>query len=177
MAQKYEVGTVMITEQEIAKRAEEIGKLITEEFAGQEVLAIGILKGAAIWLADVIRNIDLDVKIDFMAVSSYGAGTKSSGAVKIIKDLDDPIEGKNVIIIEDIVDSGITLNYLKNYLLSMEPKTLKICTFLDKPTGRQIDIDIDYTGFVVPDKFIVGYGLDYAQQYRNLPYVTCLTSD
>ena len=106
-----------------------------------------------------------------------GSGWFTEGAVKIIKDLDDPIEGKNVIIIEDIVDSGITLNYLKNYLLSMEPKTLKICAFLDKPTGRQIDIDIDYTGFVVPDKFIVGYGLDYAQQYRNLPYVTCLTGE
>ena len=177
MAEKYGVGTVMIDEKQIAKRAEEIGKIITEEFAGQEVLVIGILKGAVLWLADLIRHIELDVKIDFMAVSSYGVGTKSSGAVKIIKDLDDPIEGKNVIIIEDIVDSGITLNYLKNYLLSMEPKTLKICTFLDKPAGRQIDIDIDYTGFAVGDKFIVGYGLDYAQQYRNLPYVTCLTDN
>jgi hypoxanthine phosphoribosyltransferase len=177
MSEKYSVGTVMINEKEIAKRAEEIGKVITEEFAGQEILVIGILKGAVLWLTDVIRNIELDVRIDFMAVSSYGAGTKSSGAVKIIKDLDDPIEGKNVIIIEDIVDSGITLNYLKNYLLSMEPKTLKICTFLDKPTGRQIGIDIDYTGFTVPDKFIVGYGLDYAQKYRNLPYVTCLTDE
>ena len=177
MAEKYGVGTVMIDEKQIAKRAEEIGKIITEEFAGQEVLVICILKGAVLWLADLIRHIDLDVKIDFMAVSSYGVGTKTSGAVKIIKDLDDPIEGKNVIIIEDIVDSGITLNYLKNYLLSMEPKTLKICTFLDKPAGRQIDIDIDYTGFAVEDKFIVGYGLDYAQQYRNLPYVTCLTND
>ena len=175
MAKKYGVGTVMIDEKQIAKRAEEIGKIITEEFAGQEVLVIGILKGAVLWLADLIRHIELDVKIDFMAVSSYGVGTKSSGAVKIIKDLDDPIEDKNVIIIEDIVDSGITLNYLKNYLLSMEPKTLKICAFLDKPAGRQIDIDIDYTGFTVEDKFIVGYGLDYAQQYRNLPYVTCLT--
>ena len=177
MAERYNVGTVMIDEAQISKRAEEIGKLITEDFAGQEVLVIGILKGAVVWLADLIRHIELDVKIDFMAVSSYGASTKSSGAVKIIKDLDEPIEGKNVIIVEDIVDSGITLNYLKNYLLGMEPKTLKICAFLDKPAGRMIAIDVDYTGFVVEDKFIVGYGLDYAQKYRNLPYVSCLSDD
>jgi hypoxanthine phosphoribosyltransferase len=177
MAVDYKVGTIMIDEIQIAKRAKEIGALITEDFKGQEILVIGILKGAVIWLADLIRNIELDVKIDFMAVSSYGASTKSSGAVKIIKDLDEPIEGKNVIIVEDIVDSGVTLNYLKNYLHGMAPKTLKICAFLDKPAGRKIEIDVDYTGFAVEDKFIVGYGLDYNQTYRNLPYVTCLSDE
>jgi len=174
MSRKYDVGEVMITEKQIAERAAEIGKLITDEFSGEEVFVIGILKGAVLWLADLVRHIELDVHLDFMAVSSYGASTKSSGAVKIVKDLDVPIEGKNVIIIEDIVDSGITLNYLKNYLLGMNPKSLKICTFLDKPAGRKIAIDVDYIGFTVEDKFIVGYGLDYDQKYRNLPYVTCL---
>jgi len=177
MTKDYHIGTVMIGEKEISERAAEIGKLITKDFEGEEVLVVGILKGAVLWLADLIRNIELEVEMDFMAVSSYGASTKSTGAVKIIKDLDCLIEGKNVIIVEDIVDSGITLNYLKNYLLGMAPKTLKICTFLDKPSGRAIDIDVDYTGFVVEDKFIVGYGLDYAQKYRNLPYITCLSDD
>ena len=177
MARKYDIGEVMITEEQIFKRAEEIGKTITEEFEGQEIFAIGILKGAVLWLADLVKHIELDVYLDFMAVSSYGATTKTSGAVKIIKDLDVPIEGKNVIIIEDIVDSGITLNYLKNYLLGMNPKSLKICTLLDKPDGRQIEIDADYVGFTVENKFIVGYGLDYNQKYRNLPYITCLVDE
>ena len=174
MIRKYDVGEVMITEKQIFDRAAEIGKAITKEFEGQEVLVIGILKGAVLWLADLIKQIELDVHMDFIAVSSYGDSTKSTGAVKIVKDLDIPIEGKNVIIIEDIVDSGVTLNYLKNYLLAMEPKTLRICTLLDKPSGRQIEIDVDYIGFTVEDKFIVGYGLDYNQKYRNLPYITCL---
>ena len=174
MAREYDIGEIMINEKQIAKRAAELGKAITEDFKGQEVLAICILKGAVTWLSDLIRHIELDVYIDFMAVSSYGASTKSTGAVKIVKDLDIPIEGRNVIIVEDIVDSGVTLNYLKNYLLGMSPKSLKICTFLDKPSGRKIEIDVDYIGFTVEDKFIVGYGLDYNQKYRNLPYITCL---
>ena len=175
MTKKYNVGEVMITQEQIFKRAEEIGETITKEFEGQQVFVIGILKGAVLWLADLVKCIELDVHLDFMAVSSYGAGTETSGAVKIIKDLDVSIEGKNVIIIEDIVDSGVTLNYLKHYLLGMNPKSLKICTMLDKPAGRQIEIDVDYIGFTVEDKFIVGYGLDYNQKYRNLSYVTCLT--
>jgi len=168
------IGQIMITEEEISARAFEIGKAISEDFEGEEVLLIGILKGAFMWLSDVIRRIDVVVQIDFMAVESYGSSTKSTGVVKIVKDLDIPIEGKNVIIVEDIVDSGITLNYLKNYLMAMNPKCLKICTLLDKPAGRIADIEVDYTGFTVEDKFIVGYGLDFNQQYRNLPYITCL---
>ena len=127
-----------------------------------------------LWLADVVKNVALDTKLDFMAVSSYGAETRTSGVVKIVKDLDSGIEGKNVIIVEDIVDSGITLNYLKGYLSGRNPKSLKICTLLDKPAGRRIEINADYVGFVVDDKFIIGYGLDYNQKYRNLPYISFL---
>ncbi|MCL1983299.1 MAG: hypoxanthine phosphoribosyltransferase [Clostridiales bacterium] len=170
----FSFGEVMIHEEQILARAAEIGKAISEEFANEEVLVVGILKGAVLWLSDVIKHIDLDVHIDFMAVSSYGASTKSSGVVRIVKDLDTSIEGKNVIIVEDIVDSGVTLNYLKSYLLGMGPKSLRICALLDKPAGRRAEIDVDYVGFTVDDRFIVGYGLDYNQRYRNLPYITCL---
>ena len=175
MSENRVTGEVMIDEKRITARAKEIGKAISEEFAGEEVLLIGILKGAFMWLSDLARFIEIDVNIDFMAVASYGASTKSTGIVKIVKDLDIPIDGKNVIIVEDIVDSGVTLNYLRNYLLGMGPKCLKICTLLDKPAGRRIDINVDYIGFTVEDKFIVGYGLDFDQRYRNLPYITCLT--
>ena len=165
---------MIIDESQIRAKAKEIGKAISDDFAGEEVLLIGILKGAFMWLSDVAKEVSLDAHIDFMAVESYGASTKSSGVVKIIKDLDVPIEGKNVIIVEDIVDSGVTLKYLKNYLLGMGPKSLKICALLDKPDGRKVDIDVDYIGFTVENKFIVGYGLDCDQKYRNLPYVTYL---
>jgi len=174
MNNEYQIGTTLITEEQIRMRAKEIGEQITAEFQGQEVLFIGILKGAVLWLADVVKNVALDTKLDFMAVSSYGAETRTSGVVKIVKDLDSSIEEKNVIIVEDIVDSGITLNYLKGYLNGRKPKSLKICTLLDKPAGRRIEIQADYVGFEVEDKFIVGYGLDYNQKYRNLPYISYL---
>lgn len=174
MSENYQIGTTLITEEEIIKRAKEIGQQITQDYKGEEVLFVGILKGAVLWLSDVIKNVELDTKIDFMAVSSYGAETKSSGVVRIIKDLDTGIEGKNVIIVEDIIDSGITLNYLKGYLQGRMPKSLKICTLLDKPAGRRTDIRGDYIGFEVEDIFIVGYGLDYDQKYRNLPYISYL---
>lgn len=174
MNSDYQIGTTLITEEQIRKRASEIGNLITEEYKGEEVVFVGILKGAVLWLADVVKNVALDTKLDFMAVSSYGAETRTSGVVKIVKDLDSGIEGKNVIIVEDIVDSGITLNYLKGYLSGRNPKSLKICTLLDKPAGRRIEIQADYVGFVVDDKFIIGYGLDYNQKYRNLPYISFL---
>jgi hypoxanthine phosphoribosyltransferase len=174
MDNQYQVGTTLITQEQIQKRAEEIGKQISDDFRGEEVLFVGILKGAVLWLSDVIKNVTIDTKIDFMAVSSYGAETKTSGVVRIIKDLDTSIEGKNVIIVEDIVDSGITLNYLKGYLLGRNPKALKICTLLDKPAGRRAEIHVDYIGFEVEDIFIIGYGLDYDQKYRNLPYISHL---
>lgn len=172
---KSTVGEVMITEEQIRARAAEIGKEISEEFAGEEMLVVGILKGAVLWLADVVKNIDNEnLGIDFMVVSSYGSSTKSSGVVKIVKDLDSDIAGKIVIIVEDIVDSGITLNYLKRYLSGRNAKAVKICTLLDKPEGRKVELEADYIGFTVPDRFIVGYGLDFDQKYRQLPYISFL---
>lgn len=168
------VGTILITNEEIKARAKEIGEEITRDYAGESVILIGILRGAAPWMTDVMMNTNLDMKIDFMSCSSYGASTKSSGIVKINKDLDLTIEDQNVIIIEDIVDSGITLNYLKTYLGNRKPKSLKVCTLLNKPTGRRCDLDPDYVGFEVEDLFIIGYGLDYDQKYRNLPYISYL---
>lgn len=168
------IGTVMITQEQIFKRAEEIGADITKEFQGEEVLVVGILKGAVLWMADVVKNIKLDCSIDFMACSSYGNATKSSGVVRILKDLDTSIEGRNVIIVEDIVDSGTTLNYLKHNLEGRGAKVIKICSLLDKPSGRRTDLKADYVGFTVEDKFIIGYGLDYDQKYRNLPYISFL---
>lgn len=174
MEQRTVVGEIMITQEEITKRAAEIGHKITEDYQGESVILIGILRGAVPWMADIMKAIDLDVEIDFMACSSYGAATKSSGVVKINKDLDLDIEGENVIIVEDIVDSGITLNYLKGYLENRKPKSISICALLDKPAGRRADIQADYIGFTVEDKFIVGYGLDFNQKYRQLPYISCL---
>lgn len=167
-------GEIMISEEQIRQRIKELGKQISEDFQGEEVLVIGILKGAVLFLSDLIREISLDTKIDFMAVTSYGASTQSSGVVRILKDLDSGIEDLNVIIVEDIIDSGITLHYLRDYLIGRKPKCLKICTLLDKPERREADIKADYTGFEVENKFIVGYGLDCDQKYRNLPYITCL---
>ena len=168
------IGTVMITQQQINERAAEIGKQIKEDLNGEPVVLVGILRGAVLWMADIMKNTDLEMTIDFMAVSSYGSAKKTSGVVKINKDLDTDIEGKNVIIVEDIVDSGYTLNYLKGYFKSREAKTVKICTLLDKPEGRKVDIDVDYIGFTVDDRFIIGYDLDYDQKYRNLPYISFL---
>lgn len=174
MEGNHVVGKIMITQEEIYARAAEIGRKISEDYAGETVLVIGILKGAVLWLSDVIKNITVDTEIDFMAVSSYGASTKSSGVVKIVKDLDRPIEGAHVIVVEDIIDSGITLNYLKGYLQARGPKTISFCTLLDKPAGRRTHFEAEYVGFEVEDKFIVGYGLDYDQRYRNLPYISYL---
>ena len=168
------VGKILITQEQIDRRAKEIGEQITRDFQGEEIVLVGILRGAVLWMGDIMKNVDLDMMIDFMAVSSYGASTKSSGVVKIIKDLDSNIEGKHVIIVEDIVDSGTTLNYLKHYLENRNTKSVHICTLLDKPTGRKTEIQADYTGFEVEDLFIVGYGLDYDQKYRNLPYISYL---
>lgn len=168
------VGTVLITQEQIIEKAAEIGRKIEEDFRGESVVLVGILRGAVLWMADIMKNVNLDMTIDFMSVSSYGSSTKSSGIVKINKDLDTDIEGQNVIIVEDIVDSGRTLNYLKNYFMNRDAKTVKICTLLDKPEGRKVDIDVDYIGFTVDDIFIVGYGLDYDQKYRNLPYISYL---
>lgn len=172
--QNETVGTVLITQEQINEKAAEIGRRIEEDFKGEPIVLVGILRGAVLWMADIMKNVNLDMVIDFMSVSSYGSSTKSSGIVRIIKDLDTDIEGKNVIIVEDIVDSGRTLSYLKTYFENRDAKSVKICTLLDKPSGRKVEIDVDYIGFTVDDIFIVGYGLDYDQKYRNLPYISYL---
>lgn len=171
------IGEIMISQDEIQQRAKEIAFQITKDYEGESVLLIGILRGAVPWMVDVMKHIDLDVEIDFMAVSSYGAATKSSGVVKINKDLDSDIEGRHIIIVEDIVDTGITLQYLTGYLQNRQPQSIKICALLDKPARRRAEISADYIGFTVEDKFIVGYGLDFNQKYRQLPYISCLAED
>jgi len=168
---------VLITKEELAARVKELGAQITEDYKGEQLLMVGILKGSVPFMADLMREVDLDVSIDFMCVSSYGSSTKSSGVVRIIKDLDTAIEGKNVLIVEDIIDTGLTLDYLKGHLLGRNPKSLKICSILDKPSRRKVEIKGDYVGFEVEDKYIVGYGLDMDQRYRNLPYISWIRSD
>lgn len=167
----YKVTGKMFTEEQIREKVTELGKQIENDYKGEEVLVVGILKGANVFTCDLIRQIDLDVKIDFMSVSSYGSGTESSGTVRILKDLDTDIKGRNVLIVEDIIDSGRTLSNLVKELQIREPKSLKLCTLLDKPSRRVVDVDVEYVGFEIEDKFIVGYGIDYAEKYRNLPYI------
>lgn len=169
-----DIQHVLITEEQIRERVIAIGKQITEDYKGEEVVLVGIMKGAVVFYADLVRALDLSVKMDFMAISSYGASTKSSGVVRIIKDLDKEIMNKHVIIVEDIVDSGLTLSFLKDNLEKRGTKSLKICVLLDKPERRKAAIEVDYRGFVIPDEFAVGYGLDYAERYRNLPYIGVL---
>jgi hypoxanthine phosphoribosyltransferase len=169
-----DVAEILVGEEQIQRRVVELGERITGDFAGEEILIIAVLKGAVLFLADLIRHIDLPLAVDFLAVSSYGAGTQSSGVVRILKDLDAPIEGKHVLIVEDIVDSGRTLDYLLRMLRQRRPATLHVCTLLDKRERREIDVPIDYVGFEVPDAFVVGYGLDFAEFYRQLPFIGVL---
>lgn len=163
---------ILISEEQLQAKVKELGAQITKDYAGEEIMLVGILKGSVPFMADLMRVIDLPLTIDFMQVSSYGGETKSSGVVKILKDLDADITGKNILIVEDIIDSGFTLSYLKQYLSNRGCKSMKICTILDKPSRRQVDLTPDYCGFKVDDLFIVGYGLDLDQKYRNLPYIS-----
>ena len=165
---------LLITRDQIAVRVKEMGAEITRDFEGKDLTVICILKGAVVFFVDLIREIDLPMTMDFMAISSYGSATKSSGVVRILKDLDKPINGKDVLIIEDIVDSGVTLNYLCGYLQNRKPADITLVTLLDKPARRKAPITADFAGFEVPDEFVVGYGMDYAEKYRNLPYVGIL---
>ncbi|MDD6101856.1 MAG: hypoxanthine phosphoribosyltransferase [Clostridiales bacterium] len=162
---------VMITEEEISKRVNELAGMISKDFSGQDVHLICILKGSIFFTAELAKRIENEVTLDFMSVSSYGDGTESSGRIKIVKDIDEGIEGKNVIVVEDIIDSGRTLSFLLDMLKARKPKELKLCTLLNKPDRRVVDIPVDYIGFDIPDKFVVGYGMDYAQKYRALPYI------
>jgi hypoxanthine phosphoribosyltransferase len=168
---QYKLNDVIFTRGQIEERAVEIGQRITRDYEGREVVFVGILRGAFMWLSEVIKSVELETRLDFMVVSSYGAATKTSGIVRIDKDLVENIEDRHVILVEDIVDTGATLNYLKEYLKGKGPATVKVCALLDKPSRREQPVEIDYLGFTVDDVFLVGYGLDVAQRYRNLPYI------
>jgi len=161
----------LITTSAIGKRLDEIAEQISNDYAGETVELVCVLKGGVVFMVDLAKRIKVPVTMNFMDVSSYGDGTESTGEIKILMDLDDPIEGKNVIVVEDIIDSGRTLHCLAEILTNRKPKSLKICTLLDKPDRRIATVDVDYTGFTIPDAFVVGYGLDYAQRYRNLDYI------
>lgn len=171
---KNDIKSVLYSEAALAEKVSALGEQITKDFAGKDLLVIGVLKGANIFLGDLVRKIDLPVQIDFIAASSYGSSTESSGVVRILKDLDYSIEGKHVLIVEDIIDTGLTLHYLLDNFRSRNPESLSVCTLLDKPERRKVAIDVAYAGFDIPDEFIVGYGIDYAEKYRNLPYVATL---
>lgn len=177
MSVNVHLKEVLFTEEKIAAKVEEIGRQITRDYLGRDLLIVCVLKGAMPFTADLIRRIELPLEMDTIVASSYGSSTKSSGAVRIMKDLERGIEGRNVIIVEDIIDTGLTLNYLKDNLLARKPASLKICSFLDKPSRRKVDLKPDYCGFGIPDEFVVGYGLDYAEKYRNLPYVGVLAPE
>lgn len=169
-----DIGQVLLTAEEIQRRVEELGARISQDYQGRDLLMISVLKGSVVFMADLMRAITIPAKIDFMAVSSYGSGSKSSGVVKIIKDIDIELAGKDLLIVEDILDSGMTLSYLKNLLGDRNPASIRVVTLLDKPARRGVPIQPDYRGFEVPDEFLVGYGLDYNEHYRNLPYIGVL---
>lgn len=174
MKNHNDVEKVLLSQDEIKEICEKLGKQITKDYEGKELLVVGILKGCVVFFSDLIRNIDLDFEIDFMVVSSYGNTTESSGMVQILKDLSVDIKGKNVLVVEDVVDSGVTLYNVKNVFLERGAADVKICTFLDKPARRKADIAVNYVGCTIPDEFVIGYGLDYAEKYRNLPYLAVL---
>ena len=171
-AMMEDIQEVLFTERQIAVMVERVGKEISRDYKDKNLLLVSVLKGSVVFMADLMRSINIPAKIDFMATSSYGSGTKTSGVVKIIKDLDEPLEGKHVVIVEDIIDSGRTLAYLLEILDKRGPKDIRLCTLLDKPERRvKKQVHVDYTCFTIPDEVVVGYGLDYDQKYRNLPYI------
>ncbi|WP_078556514.1 hypoxanthine phosphoribosyltransferase [Bacillus alkalicellulosilyticus] len=171
---REDIKEILISEEEIETKIRELGKQLTVEYEGKNPLVIGVLKGAMLFMADLTKRIDTYIEMDFMDVSSYGAGTVSTGEVKIVKDLDTSVEGRDVLIVEDIIDSGLTLSYLVQLFHYRKAKSVKVVTLLDKPEGRKVDLTPDLAGFIVPDEFVVGYGLDYAERYRNLPYIGVL---
>lgn len=169
------IGEIIVQADDLQHRIKELAAEVSRDYAGKDLLLIGVLKGAVFFLADLMRELDVPCEVDFMAVSSYGSSTDSSGVVRIIKDLDAPLEGRHVLIVEDIVDSGLTLQYLMRTLNARNPASLEVCALLTKPERRKVDMPARYIGFEIPDKFAIGYGLDYAERYRNLPYVAALT--
>jgi hypoxanthine phosphoribosyltransferase len=171
------VSKVLIEEDVVAARVAELGSEISNDYAGKDLLLVGVLKGAVFFMADLMRQLSIPCEVDFMAISSYGASTDSSGVVRILKDLDINIEGREVLVVEDIIDSGLTLSYLIRNLESRNPASLEVCALLTKPERREIDVDVRYTGFEIPNEFVIGYGLDFGERYRNLPYVAVLDPD
>jgi len=171
------VGEVLIDADALRARIGELGEDISSYYAGQDLLLIGVLKGAVFFMADLMRHLSVPCEVDFMAISSYGAQTDSSGVVRILKDLDINIEGRNVLVVEDIIDSGLTLSYLMRNLESREPASLEVCALLTKPARREIEVPVRWIGFEIPNRFVIGYGLDFAERYRNLPYVGVLSDD
>lgn len=171
------IKEVLVSTEDIEKRVKELGQEITKDYEGKDLMLVGILKGAAIFMSDLVRNIDIPLTMDFMAVSSYGNSTESSGVVRIIKDLDTNIEDKHILIVEDIIDTGLTLSYLSDNLKKRGAKSVKICTLLDKPERRKVKVPVDYRGFIIPDEFVVGYGIDYAEKYRNIPFISSLKEE
>ena len=169
------ISDVLVEAAPLSQRVTELGEELSRDYAGRDLLLVGVLKGAVFFMADLVREITVPCEIDFMAVSSYGSGTDSSGVVRILKDLDANIEGRHVVIVEDIVDSGLTLSYLVRNLEARQPASLEVCALLTKPERRRVELPARYVGFEIPDKFAIGYGLDYAERYRNLPYVATLT--
>jgi hypoxanthine phosphoribosyltransferase len=172
-----DLSEVLLSQETIGRRVEELGRQISADYAGRELVVIGVLTGSVLFLADVIRHISVPMELDFVAMSSYGAETKSSGEVRITKDLGHPIHGKHVLVAEDIVDTGLTLRYLLETIHARQPASVSTCVLLDKPSRRQVDVRVDYTGFEIEDRFVVGYGLDYAGRYRNLPYIGVMRTE
>jgi hypoxanthine phosphoribosyltransferase len=175
LLQDEHIGEILVQADELQHRIREMAADISRDYKGRDLLLIGVLKGAVFFLADLMRHLDIPCEVDFMAVSSYGSSTDSSGVVRILKDLDAPLEGRNVLIVEDIVDSGLTLQYLTRTLEARNPASIEVCALLTKPERRKVDTPARYVGFEIPDKFAIGYGLDYAERYRNLPFVATLT--
>jgi hypoxanthine phosphoribosyltransferase len=171
------VGEVLIDRDALSDRIAELGTEISADYQGRDLLLIGVLKGAVFFMADLMRRLTIPCEVDFMAISSYGASTDSSGVVRILKDLDINIEGRDVLVVEDIIDSGLTLSYLMRNLESREPATLEVCALLTKPDRREIEVPVRYVGFEIPNRFVIGYGLDFGERYRNLPYVAVLSDD
>jgi hypoxanthine phosphoribosyltransferase len=168
------IGKILVQSDELAHRVGQLGKQISADYEGRDLFLVGVLKGAIFFLADLMRHLDVPCELDFMAVASYGSSTDTSGVVRILKDLDAPIEGRDVLIVEDIVDSGLTLSYLLRTLKARQPASLEVCALLTKPERRKVELPIRYEGFAIPNKFAIGYGLDHAQRFRNLPYVAAL---
>ena len=171
------IGEILVQRDELAHRVRELGERLSADYAGRDLLLIGVLKGAVFFLSDLMRHLEVPCEVDFMAVASYGSSTDSSGVVRILKDLDVSIEGREVVIVEDIVDSGLTLSYLLRTLRARDPASLEVCALLTKPERRELDVPVRYIGFEIPNKFVIGYGLDFAERYRNLPYVAVLSEE